>query len=129
MIATFDDTDRAMLAERQTALDEIEGPRVGDFVEFACGTVRRVSHIWAWDDEPTATHSIQTSDGGSFHLGVGYVSFSGGLRPGIPRGTLTDTGRTRDGSVWFFHHNRWAASNGVDTVATFRVFACSEVAR
>lgn len=110
--------DAAILAERVEALDAIAGPRVGDFVRFADGTMRRASHDWFGE-------SMQTSTGGSFYLGKGYVSFSGSLFHGVSPETLTDTGERKDGRVWFFHNDYATAGGGVDAVVSFRVFECS----
>ena len=115
---TMDERDRAILAERVADLQTIEGPRVGDFVIFADGVERRISHHWG--------DSVQTSDGGSWYLGDGYCNFSGSLHPGVPVDSLTSTGETKPGAVWFFHHDSWRAHNGVQASAPFRVFSCSE---
>lgn len=110
----LDDRDRALVAERAAAYDRINGPRVGDFVEFADGVIRRVSHVW--------DNGVQTSDGGSFYLGDGYISFSGGLYPQIPFSSLSETGEKRNASVWIFHHDWAKAHNGVGAEIPFRVF-------
>jgi hypothetical protein len=116
----IDERDREMIARRMEALDAIPGPRVGDFVEFPGNITRRISYIWTSEPE-----TVQTSTGGSYYLGDGYVSMSGSLYAGVPLGTLTDTGQVRDGAVWVFHHDWAAAHNGVDTRVPFRVFRCS----
>lgn len=120
---TFDDQDAAILTERVAAFDAVTGPRVGDYVVFADGIQRRISYIWGDGQE---TSSVQTSDGGSYYLGNGYVSMSGSLYSGVKPETLTDTGETKHGGVWFFHHDYATAHNGVETTMPFRVFACSE---
>jgi len=117
MTIALDEKDQRILAGRVAALDEVEGPRVGDFVRFADGVVRRVSYHWG--------DTVQTSDGGSYYLGNGWVSMSGSLYPGVPVGLLTLTDETRDGSVWFFHHDWAKAHNGVHASIPFRVFSCS----
>lgn len=124
--APLDPRNMQIFLERQAALDEDTRPRVGDFVHFADGAERRISYIWR--DETGAAFSIQTSDGGSWYLGNGYVSFSGSLHPGIEPGALRPTGESKVGAVWFFNHDQARAHNGVDTYATFRVFTCSEPA-
>ena len=122
----FDERDRAIVAEREQALNADQGPRVGDYVEFANSVTRRISHMWPafadTGDGWSAPASAQTSEGGSFYLGDGYVSFSGGLHPGIPVDTLTRTEEMRPGSVWVFHHDWHTAHNGVDTEIPFRVY-------
>lgn len=122
-LTPLDDRDQAILAERTAALDAVEEPRVGDFVVFADGVTRRISYHWhdgaGWDG------GYQSSDGGSYYLGTGYVSMSGGLYTTVPKETLTLTDEKRDGSVWFFHHDHHTAHNGVDVMIPFRVYACS----
>jgi hypothetical protein len=113
----LDRQDSEILAARQAALEARPGPRVGDWVEFPGSIRRRISHIWP--------DSLQTSDEGSYYLGNGYVSMSGSLHPGVPPDSLTDTGHTRDGEVWFFHHDFPTAGGGVDACIPFRVYACA----
>ena len=117
----LDERDAEIFSKRFHSFQDIHGPRVGDYVRFADGVERRISHIW-FDDV------IQTSDGGSFYLGDGYVNFSGGLYPGVKRETLTYNAQHKRGSVWFFHHDHWGAGRGVSTSMDFRVYECSEVA-
>jgi hypothetical protein len=107
--------DREILAQRIRMLDRIAKPRVGDYVRFANGVERRISHDW---DEG----GIQTSDGGSFYLGRTGVSFSGSLYGCTPTEDLEDTGTTKLGSIWFFHHDWAKAHNGVQTQIPFRVY-------
>lgn len=123
--AELDERDAAILARRVALLDAIDKAKVGDFVRFADGEQRRISHIWDWDDGDPEFPQAQTSDGGSYYLGDGYVSMSGGLYPPVHTNTLTDTGETKLGSVWFFHHDRSGAHRGVDTAIPFRVWSCS----
>lgn len=119
----LDERDTAILAERTATLNEVEGPRVGDWVRFADGTERRISYIWSWDDKQ---QSIQTSAGGSYYLGNGYVSMSGSLYQGIKPETLTLTDELKDGNVWFFHHDWHRAGGAVHATVPFRVFTCTE---
>lgn len=116
----LDDKDRAIIAEHTAAFDAIPGPRTGDYVEFTDGITRRISY--RWDD------SVQTSNGGSWHLGDGWVIFSGSLSVSVPLDTLTETDERREGSVWIFHHDWPERDNGVDTAISFRVFRCSREA-
>lgn len=118
----LDDRDRAMLSTRAFLFWARHfGPSVGDYVDFADGVTRRISHCWTFGD-PT----VQTSDGGSFYLDrSGYCSFSGGLHPGVAMDTLTLTGAGREGAVWFFHHDYTTAGGGVHTSMPFAVYTCS----
>ncbi len=118
----FDERDAEIVATRAATL-AANPINVGDFIRFADGTTRRVSYIWPGDDD--APGSIQTSAGGSYYLGDGYVSFSGALFIGVPFASLTDTGDTFDGDVWIFHHDHACAHNGVHTTIKFRVWHCN----
>jgi len=122
----LDAHDTDILAERIHCFDLINGPRVGDYVQFADGVTRRIAYMWR--DEEDRPFSVQTTDGGSFYLGQSYVSFSGSLNSGVEPATLTDTGRKVLGSVWIFHHDQRMAHNGVDTEIPFRLYTCTEIA-
>jgi len=124
MIATqLDERDSAILAERVASIDALDGPRVGDYVRFADGIERRASFVTPKEWLPDVD-SVQTSYGGSWHLGDGYTNFSGSLYMGVPRSSLTLTDEVKDGAVWFFHHDYWQAGNGVDVLVPFRVYEC-----
>jgi hypothetical protein len=114
---TFDDRDAAIVAEREAELNKREGFRLGDWVRFADDRLRRISHIWP--------DGVQTSDGGSYYLGNGYVSMSGSLYRTVPNESLTLTDETRPGWVWIFHHDMHVAHNGVDVQIPFRVYTCN----
>lgn len=101
-----------------------DGPVVGDYVLFPEGSrknddyerdVERFSHDWG--------DVIQTSPGGSFHIGDGYVSFSGGLNPGQPkeRFVLVED-EWREGGFWFFDGNYARAYAAVNVLIPCRVF-------
>lgn len=119
----FDERDAEILANKVAVLNQYKGIRVGDFVRFTDGVLRRVSQIWR--DEDGQPDSIQTSNGGSYYLGTGYVSMSGSLYSGIKPWTLTLTSETRKGSVWFFHHGLAGANRGVSAEVEFRVYQAS----
>jgi hypothetical protein len=116
-MAVLDERDQEILATRIIALNAVPGPRVGDWVEFADRVTRRISYIWP--------DGVQTSDGGTYYLGVGYVSMSGSLHHIVPLTSLKRVKETRPGSVWFFHHDYPAADGGVDTSISFRVYVCA----
>jgi hypothetical protein len=124
----LDEQDARIVTDRLATMDRKAGPRVGDFVVFADSVVRRISHHWhdgaGWDG------GMQTSDlnEGRFYLADGSCSYSGALHKCVPTDSLTDTGETRNGSAWIFHHDHARAHNGVDFLAPFRVFTCSEEA-
>jgi hypothetical protein len=115
----FDDKDQAILDMNMAEMNKRKGPRVGDWIRFADGVERRISYIWDFGDE----NRIQTAMGdGSFYLAFGYCSMSGGMYRGIDAATLTETSETKDGMIWFFHHDFAMAHNGVYKAVPFRVF-------
>lgn len=121
----LDETNSKIRDERQKLLDEREGVRVGDFVRFVDGVVRRASHVWRRDDR--SAEDVQTSEvsQGSYYLGKGGCSFSGSLFNSVPATSLTRTEETKMGSVWFFRNGWVEAHNGLGTRISFRVFDCS----
>lgn len=123
----FDDRDAGILIERRSMLfSQPFQPAQGDWIEFACGTVRRISHVWL--DDNGRPKSIQSSTGGSWYLGRGYISHSGGLFTGVPASTLAPTDQRRDAPIWFFHHDQHRAHNGVHAKVPVRVWKCSQEA-
>ena len=124
-VDTIDLQDKAIIAQRIANYARISGPRVGDFVTFADGKKRRVAHVWPadWNDDNVAR--VQTTDGGSFYLGDGYISYSGSLYPSIKADTLREVGK-RDGRAWIFHHDWHVADGGVDFQMEFRSFISTE---
>jgi hypothetical protein len=112
----LDKKDSEILARRTEMLNAVKSPRVGDWVRFADGTLRRISYIWP--------DGVQTSDGGSYYLAGSFVSMSGGLYPSVPHESLRPTDELKPGAVWFFHHNQHEAHNGVDASLDFRVYEC-----
>ena len=122
----LDERDTAILAERIRALDAEPDPRCGDYVRFGDGTERRISHLWILTEQEAADFDFpsqaQTSDDGSWYLGVGYTSFSGSLYMGTPLAGLRLMDETRLGSCWFFHHDHRTAHNGVDVEIPLRVY-------
>lgn len=109
--------DAATVREHMASLDERTGPRVGDFVRFADGILRRISYDWG--------DGVQTSDGGSFHLGAYGVSFSGALYGTVPTDSLTLSDEVKTGDVWVFHNGLPGAGRGVHFQPEFRVYTCN----
>ena len=120
MYPTMDKRDEELLKQRSATFLERKYIKSGDFVRFADGTIRRVSHVWT--DEPVG---IQTSDNGSWYLGNGYMSFSGGLFCPIPAASMTRTDETMSGACWFFHHDFAYRDNGIYTSIPCPVWNCS----
>src|SRR5689334_8966031 len=113
--AHLDDHDKVILRDRSIALGRRQDVRVGDFIRMKDGSERRIAH--RWDDR------VQTTDHGSFYLGAGGMSFSGGLDSAIPLDRVRlihHIGRL--GRVWFFHHDQWRAHSGVHGWLDFRVY-------
>lgn len=121
----LDARDAEIVAERVALYALRQGPRVGDWVVFADGTIRRISYRWTdgtgWDGGTQTSHLHE----GNYHLGKVGVSFSGGLRPHVPTDTLTDAEVTHDATAWIFHHDHSGAGRGVYFSAPFRVYTCS----
>lgn len=115
----FDDKDYAIKTHRLVFWDSVGGPRVGDFLELEDGTLHRFTHAW---DETLRTTSALYPGHGSFYFGPGFCSYSGGLDPGVTRTRLQDTGRIKEGCVWFFHHDYACAHNAVTTTIPCRVY-------
>jgi len=115
----LDERDRDILFKRVQERDEIEGPKVGDFVRFPDGRLERFTYDW--DDAIQTT--MKGFGEGSFYLHEnGGSSYSGGLDPAIPKECLTKLPEIKDGRFWFFHHNYATAHNGVDVMVPCRVY-------
>lgn len=89
-------------------------PRVGDFILTPEGKYLRVAYIWP--------DLIQTCESGSFYLGCGSVSMSGGLDPGYPPEKLALMNQYKEGTFWTFHHDSAFAHNGIGISCACRVF-------
>lgn len=104
-----------LLAERVAAFDKREGPRVGDYLSLPHGIMTRFTHDWE--------DSLQIGGGsGSYYLGNGYLSYSGGLDPSIEKKYMVLTDKKEDGMVWFFHEGSSGGGRGVHFYIPFRVF-------
>lgn len=122
----LDATDEAILHDRQRAYLERPNrtPANGDFVVFVDGVVRRISHAHA-DGYIQTSDLRDTIQSGSFYLGEGYMSFSGGLHAGVPQSSLTLSPELRIGRAWFFHHEEVKAHNGVEVELRCFVWNCN----
>lgn len=114
----FDERDAAILAENTETWNTRPGPRVGDFVRMPDGDMRRFTYDWS-DGLQTTHPRLQDQ---SFFFGRGYMSFSGSLDSSIPLERIHETNETKEGRVWFFHHNEAKAHNGVYCSVVCRVF-------
>lgn len=121
----FDALDQEIRDIRAKGYDVLPGPRVGDFLRVADGKFLRFTYDWGTEIQ-TTVRPTSNSDSGSFYLGDGEASYSGGLESAIDKRKLRDTGEKRLGSFWFFHHNYRAAHNGVSVKIPCRVFELIE---
>lgn len=108
--------------EREQQYNTLGGMRVGDWVKLPNGEYTRITHVWR--NENGSPFSVQTGGTfyGSFYLGDGYISYSGGLDPGLDPKDLIPTHEKKKGQIWFFKNDHWKADNGIDYIMLFRVF-------
>lgn len=107
-----------ILQERSGLFNAVKTVRVGDYVKHLNGTIDRVTYIW--EQQGIA----QTGGGGiSYYLSKsGYVSYSGGLDPGVKIENLVYTGEVTPGWIWFFNRDFREANNSVTFQIDFRVY-------
>lgn len=116
MTFEFDAIDEAIKTERFAEHEQIEQPRLGDYVLFPTGELERFSC--------NLGDGIQTSPDGAFYLsGNGGVSFGGSLNPPTPRDKLDLTDQSLPGSFWFFHHGSVGAGRRVNFQIPCRVYS------
>lgn len=115
---TFDARDEELRQQGLKYWNALLGPRVGDFVIEPDGGEHRIS-------TKTANH-FQLSEprfGASYHWAWWYCSYSGGHKPVLhPLASLEPTRETRDGHVWFFHHDITGPHRGVPCTIPCRVY-------
>lgn len=114
-----------ILKARLEQFNLIPGARLGDFIKLPSETgdfYTRITHIWEGDN------MLQTggSAGNAYYLGNGYLSYSGGLDPGLKADDLIPTDEKKQGLIWFFSNNESRAHNGVEYSIEFRVFTIKE---
>lgn len=109
------------LNRRLLIADDPTRPHTGEWARFTDGTMRRISHVWEWGNGP---ESIQTSDGGSFHVSIrsGVAVMSGGLHPGLSPDLFTLTDDTHGAWFWMWVKGIRRAHNGVDVRIPQRVW-------
>ncbi len=113
----LDATDLAILAKRFDAREQIDGPRIGDYVRFPTGELERFSR--------DCGDGLQTSPSGAFYLlshGQGSLS-CGGLNGITPLAALELTRTTLPGPFWFFHHGSAGPGRGVSFKIPCRVYS------
>lgn len=118
-MAQCDAKDQQILSERIEAYNARAEVKVGEFLQYK-DTFLRFSADWG--------DSIQTSQGGTYYLGDGYMSMSGALNSGVGKSALELTPDRKDGSCWFFHHDYRTAGGGVDFQVSLRVWKLKDEA-
>ena len=114
-----------ILKNRMEAFNKKSGPRVGDYVYIPSNDPRipaytRITHDWG-DLLQTGGH-----EGSSYYLGIGSLSYSGGLDHGVNTADLIPTNETKPGSVWFFDKDIPSAGRGIYFSVPMRVFTVKE---
>lgn len=118
----LDSKDKSIYQERLSAYEKLSTPVCGDWVRFAGGELRLISHIW-FDEK------VQTSEYGSLYLQpTGECSFSGSLNQAIPMSDFKLLPERREQRVWFFHHNIPCGGGGVYLQMPRRVWTTAESA-
>lgn len=121
----FDRFNQEMIASIAEERDGVANPRCGDYVRFADGSMRRISHVWKWDsDDPALPNKVQTSWGGSWHMTRGGASFSGSLYGGPRLADMRLTTESKPGQFWVFDRDEWGAGRGIYFEAPCRVYEC-----
>jgi len=118
-------TNKEILKERIEKFNKRSGPRVGDYVYIPSTDDRipaytRITHDWG-DKMQTGGNA-----GSSYYLGSGFLSYSGGLDPGIDTEDLIQTNEVKNGSIWFFDKDISGAGRGVSFNLPMRVFTVRE---
>jgi hypothetical protein len=109
---TFDEFDAGIVSERQRIRLSRRDIQTGDFIRNKEGKLARVTYIW--DDSAQTTKFSDTGEGGSFYFGLnGFMDYSGGLEPGLPKSHLRLAEGMQKGRAWIFHHNSSGAGRGV----------------
>jgi hypothetical protein len=110
--------DFQIAGKRIIAYNKCQGPRVGDFVIMPDGRYERFTYDHGDGIQITCGRGSE-----SFYIGEkGYVSYSGGLDPCIPREKIKPTDEKKRGRYWFFHHDYWHAHCGIGLIFDIRVF-------
>lgn len=114
----LDGKDQALLAAILLRREQIERPRLGDYVRFPTGELERFSHDWGTEFQTSPLKSA------SYYLHThGNASVGGGLNPSIPTDSLTLSAESKEGTYWFFHHGEAGQGRGVYFEIPCRVYA------
>ena len=118
----LDETDSALINSRIKVWNGRLGPRVGDYIRMADGSLRRFTHQWDDGLQTTVRPEHPCNGDSSFYFAGEYMSFSGSLAPTIPADKISPTDEIMNGSCWIFHHDYATAHNAVYTTIPCRVY-------
>lgn len=116
----FDERDKTIRDDRVAKFVARTGPRVGDWVIMPDGTEQRFTH--AWPDGLQTTCAPRFGLGSFYFDRQGFMDYSGALDPVVKFDKIRDTGKIKDGAVWFFHHDQSGAGRGVNAWVPCRVY-------
>ena len=111
-----------LFLELEKGYNLIQTIRIGDFVLEPGGKCTRVTQVWEYKNGKPESVQVGGTYGGSFYLGAGYMSYSGGLDPSISVKKLHLTDKTMCGVIWFFNQDRLGEGRGVYYEMDFRVY-------
>lgn len=119
----FDDFDKGILSERQSARYSRNEHLIGDIILHLDGSKTRITHVWNDTVQNTTGKDENAINHGGFYLGCsGAMSYSGSLNEGLPKTHLKNTNSFEKVKAWFFHHGRSEAHNGVHFECRVRVW-------
>lgn len=123
-----DAIDRARIRRCATLHAQRLGPRIGDYIHFADGSLRRIGctteaggraqdrgDVLLWTCPP----------GQRLHLKPGGMAVGDYLLPPITTATLTLAPRTRPGPVWIWRHGQPGLGRRVTAAIACRVYRCT----
>lgn len=119
-VDTLDEIDAKFIREAIVIYDQLEGPRIGDFVRFHDGSLSRIAVDYGERGFQTMEpHRGAFYLGGTLNLSCGSLSFT----PFLDKAKLTPTPETQEGGVWTFHHREAVPGGRVNAVTPFRVYS------
>lgn len=114
----LDAKDQALLAAILPVREQIERPRMGDYVRFPTGELERFSHDWGAEFQTSPVPAA------SFYLHThGNASVGGSLNPSTPLDSMRLTDESLDGTYWFFHHGEAGPGRRINFSIPCRVYA------
>lgn len=119
----LDATAAGILREAVASLDEIPGPRLGDFVRFEDGSLKRIT---VWRDGHMQAGAPENA--GFFLWRGGFTEVVGFCGDQIDPARLQRLDESMDGKVWTFRNGDVQPGGRVDTKVPFRVYSYGPVA-